>query len=1509
MPTKPCILVFAEVFDRGGLEEFLRHQARDLKAKGIDCHLVTGSPVDGATEDCFASVLPNQPLGLDATYARFRYAWQEIMAFARARQVTHVHGHPFVTLLFAHFFAHGLRVPLALTLHGPISLDWDYGPFCRVMFRNVVLPAAQTVCCVSPETQFLCRVLGRDTTLLTPNTAPPGQTSSSPLVAGAWMWAGRIDLDKSRGLLDLVEKMRGLGKRLTVYGDGPHRASVQQGIEADPELRTFVTFEGWSGNLDTIYPRFEMVAGMGRVVIEAGTLGRPCFLVGYDGVKCLLDRETIEAAAYSNFSGRSFQTMPVDQFRKIAESWAGMDQVQMNVAAWFRQHRNPDVLVESYIEQLSHSTFVEDRATDALLQYSLWQAPADRPIFQDPFLTSILERMGGSGVHTAVHLDKQNDIAAEVYSLSSALRQAREEIATQSNSEGKIQVPDGEIVHRNAQIADLQRKLEMSSGDVAHRDAQIADLQRKLETLSGDVAHRDAQIADLQRKLETLSGDVARRDAQIADLQIKLETFSGDVVRRDAQIYDLQRKLETSVLEVVNRDAQIVALTKNCERQEAVAKNRTSTLQATLVEREEEKKLWSRELEQAAMALEDHRHALAALREQNEAQSNRINDLVGSTSWRVTAPLRVASGATRLTITSPSLTIARLGVLTREARRSGPGAAFKWLSIRFGSGPVGEANESLPTGYIRGPEPSVTTTTVGGANVPFDALEGAETVARAASVATQQVRPYRSGLVSIILPVYNQASFLGDAIESILQQTYTNWELIIVNDGSTDDFETKVAPYISDPRLRIFHQPNQKLPSALNNGFREARGEFFTWTSADNIVLENWLERLIVALQLNPTAGLAYSDYIAIDDRGAELGDPEWRRHNRPTGTARLHLPTEVTATNFHDSGDNFLGASFMWRAEVHEVVGSHDENTFGGEDYDFWLRMNMVTPFTHVAQSLYLYRVHDNTLNARAKELKLFENIQRLLANDRDRRSALLLASSDLANSSRRLDYWRDARQYRLGATSASYLRYSQISHPLMPDASEIKVVRIDVPLREIDLKLVQQADILVTSDALSYCWLREAPRDPRQRLLFVDEVTGEVGLAHAVALRRFEKMREAEGYFLAQKPRAQAAMLLPHHVLLTVSRWGNGGLEQVVVDLASRLIGRGVAVVIACCEGQPSREMRDVCAALRIEPIGFDGSPSKLLAYVRASGIDLVNYHHASLAAQELAEAGIRTIYTVHNSYVWFSATEIAKLRDQLTSMSEFVAVSREVAQYAHRWLGAPADRIHVIPNGVDLASPQASLNRSGDAIPEIPQGYRFLNAATFNRLKNQDKLIKAFASLAKEHAGVHLTLVGSPADVDFLEEIKALRRSLSLCDRVTIIEGTSRANVLQLMSTHDCFVLPSIVEGWSISLAEAILSGMTVVASDVGSARDVQSLSEAVVLVPGLADDLQTVHQTELRLLTLDSGTLFINRLQTALRDAWVRRDTLKRKAAEAVPLAQDMFSLNRALICYLQMIASK
>lgn len=207
-------------------------------------------------------------------------------------------------------------------------------------------------------------------------------------------------------------------------------------------------------------------------------------------------------------------------------------------------------------------------------------------------------------------------------------------------------------------------------------------------------------------------------------------------------------------------------------------------------------------------------------------------------------------------------------------------------------------------------------------------------------------------LISIVMPVYNGAMYLADAIESVIQQTYQNWELIIVNDCSTDDSLFIAESYRQkEPRVRILsNEINLKLPRTLNVGFAAAQGEYYTWTSDDNLYKPEALSRLAAELNQHSKCVMAYSDYTNIDAEGQVIG------------------PTILKDPQYIVSG-NVFGACFLYRAEAAKRIGEYDATLFLAEDYDFWMRMYCAGEIHHIAESLYLYRRHGNSLTSTRKE------------------------------------------------------------------------------------------------------------------------------------------------------------------------------------------------------------------------------------------------------------------------------------------------------------------------------------------------------------------------------------------------------------------------------------------------------------------------------------------------------------------------------------------------------------
>ncbi|NLG52731.1 MAG: glycosyltransferase, partial [Clostridiales bacterium] len=129
--------------------------------------------------------------------------------------------------------------------------------------------------------------------------------------------------------------------------------------------------------------------------------------------------------------------------------------------------------------------------------------------------------------------------------------------------------------------------------------------------------------------------------------------------------------------------------------------------------------------------------------------------------------------------------------------------------------------------------------------------------------------------ISVVLPVYNGEKYLRESIQSVINQTYSNWELIIVDDASTDSSPDIIREFAkTDNRIRFITNPtNQKLPESLNIGFRQASGEYLTWTSDDNLYAGDAFKIMAEALDEEPEYGMVFCDISYIDENGDITGD------------------------------------------------------------------------------------------------------------------------------------------------------------------------------------------------------------------------------------------------------------------------------------------------------------------------------------------------------------------------------------------------------------------------------------------------------------------------------------------------------------------------------------------------------------------------------------------------------------------------------------------------------------
>ena len=211
--------------------------------------------------------------------------------------------------------------------------------------------------------------------------------------------------------------------------------------------------------------------------------------------------------------------------------------------------------------------------------------------------------------------------------------------------------------------------------------------------------------------------------------------------------------------------------------------------------------------------------------------------------------------------------------------------------------------------------------------------------------------------VSIILPTYNGENFIYDSIKSVLNQTYSNWELIIVNDCSTDETLKIVNEFAQfDKRIKVINnKENKKLPASLNVGFSNATGDYYTWTSDDNMYKPHAIEKMVEYLNNNPDCDLISFNMDFIDEQGNFVKE-------------FTDILPERTPLQLAQCCN--IGACFMYRKEIAQKAGNYDETMFCAEDYEYWCKIALKGNIHYKNENYYQYRYNSSSLSATKKEV-----------------------------------------------------------------------------------------------------------------------------------------------------------------------------------------------------------------------------------------------------------------------------------------------------------------------------------------------------------------------------------------------------------------------------------------------------------------------------------------------------------------------------------------------------------
>jgi glycosyltransferase involved in cell wall biosynthesis len=206
--------------------------------------------------------------------------------------------------------------------------------------------------------------------------------------------------------------------------------------------------------------------------------------------------------------------------------------------------------------------------------------------------------------------------------------------------------------------------------------------------------------------------------------------------------------------------------------------------------------------------------------------------------------------------------------------------------------------------------------------------------------------------VSVIIPTYNSAAFLRETVESVLGQTYSDFEIIVVDDGSTDETERVMRSF--GARVSYVKQENKGVSAARNHGIKLARARYVAFLDSDDLWVPQKLAEQIPLLDEDPEIGLVYSDWAVVSERG--VAEPSFHS-SRPAASG--HVFNELVETGF------ILTSGTVVRRSCFDDVGDFDESLSIAQDYDLWLRICYRWKVAVVNKALVTKRSWDGSLSS----------------------------------------------------------------------------------------------------------------------------------------------------------------------------------------------------------------------------------------------------------------------------------------------------------------------------------------------------------------------------------------------------------------------------------------------------------------------------------------------------------------------------------------------------------------
>jgi glycosyltransferase involved in cell wall biosynthesis/GT2 family glycosyltransferase len=695
--------------------------------------------------------------------------------------------------------------------------------------------------------------------------------------------------------------------------------------------------------------------------------------------------------------------------------------------------------------------------------------------------------------------------------------------------------------------------------------------------------------------------------------------------------------------------------------------------------------------------------------------------------------------------------------------------------------------------------------------------------------------------VSVVIPLYNHAHYIGSAIESVLAQTLPAREIVIIDDGSSDD-GLKVArrALAGYPAATIVAQTNAGAHNTINRCISMARSRFVAVLNSDDQFEPHKLERCAQLWREDSSLDLVFGNVGLIDDDGAPVREGptiDWLHRARDFLVRSDRLDLALANENFAVTTSNFVFTKRIWERNggFQGLRYCHDlEFAFAA------LRNGCVLYDADVAHIR--YRVHaSNTIKEYVNRVRV--EIAGVLAcaldggllmnpqGECDERTIALFDKALTDKGLGNLVPFLSARLAAFGGDRAAFYDWA-INDPAVNS----------VLLQQVENKL-SAADFGPLPGRALY----RAGASTQALPIKHDVLSGEPAEQRLASFQAFLD-NVAHKTKQPQKTGVDARGQLSGPIVVELSSFDRGGLEKVVLDTSVVLRDLGLDSIIVSCGkvghlGQIARAQGFTVYELsQADP---QGHYRKIL---KDHGIKLTISHFSRTGYKIFREMGIPNLTFIHNVYAFLNGEALDNFRQDDAFVDRYISVSPKATDYAASRLGIDRGKIVTVPNGL-LIDEHVARARAAEPVTREQFGIReddyvFLNVASYNLHKSHYLMAEAMHMLLRKTDRVRILCIGNTIVPHHVDALRDHLEATGVADHM-LMPGYF-PDVASFHAIADAFLLPSLIEGWSIAMNEAMFFGKPMILSDTGGSSEVIMDGDIGILLPneyGAVSDLHS------------------------------------------------------------------